>query len=551
MILTLVMSPISYMTAYAEEGMTGYQNPLAIVIGSPKNNDSTTSDKMSILGACDYRYPLYLNGKLIETTEHGFFTVYVDLEIGTNTFKFTNNGKEKIINIVRKKASGGSSSSGLNETTYTEAVYGVLEKNNGTRREKPTTSEVIMTPLAKGTTFRIFGETSEYYKLSDGTYLVKDKITLYNKLLPENKVSGVSIYEDTASNMMITKFTMNVNTLYTVVTSENKVVLTLYDTVSASRVSTPENATIKNIILSVDASKKTATYTINLKDNAFVTGYDVEFNDGAMYFGLKQAPVLYEKGSLKGAKIVIDAGHGDDDNGTVGPMGTLGPVEKDVNLNIAKGVKKYLENLGATVIMIRSNDTFYSLYDRVTTIKESKPDLSVSIHGNSLAQTSDYSASSGFLTFYSFDLFNNVPKMMNDSINKALSFNTVREARYQNLALTRIVNCPAVLLETAFFSNPNDYEFLIKESNQKYFAEVVGNAIKEYIESVAIYDNEKAASTSAMEVSKTTAYIVEKGDTLSGIAVKYGTTASKLASLNDLENINYIYVGQILKVPAK
>lgn len=46
----------------------------------------------------------------------------------------------------------------------------------------------------------------------------------------------------------------------------------------------------------------------------------------------------------------------------------------------------------------------------------------------------------------------------------------------------------------------------------------------------------------------TTTYTVKRGDTLSGIAAQYGTTVSNLASLNNIKNVNRIYVGQVLKV---
>ena len=48
---------------------------------------------------------------------------------------------------------------------------------------------------------------------------------------------------------------------------------------------------------------------------------------------------------------------------------------------------------------------------------------------------------------------------------------------------------------------------------------------------------------------KTTSYTVKKGDTLSGIASKYGTTYQKLASYNGIANPNKIYVGQVIKIP--
>ena len=44
-------------------------------------------------------------------------------------------------------------------------------------------------------------------------------------------------------------------------------------------------------------------------------------------------------------------------------------------------------------------------------------------------------------------------------------------------------------------------------------------------------------------------YIVKKGDTLSGIAAKYGTTYQKLAEYNGIANPNLIYPGQVIKIP--
>lgn len=556
LILIFTITLCDNTAAYGEEGLSGYKNPEKIIITSPLSTDSTTGSNISILGACDYRYPLYMNGVEVETTEHGFFTVYVDLELGINDFIFTNNGDVKKITITRKQASSTTNSS-VKETTYTKDVYGVLLKNNGTRRQKPSTSELIITPLAYGTAFRIIGETSEFFKLSDGSYLAKDgdKIKIYNKKLAENKVTEVSIYQDTANNMITSKLKMTVNALYTVDLFDTKLILTLYDTASGAIFKTPDNDVIKNVIMSRDTAKKTVTYTFNLVDKSKIAGYDVIFNDGNMYFSLKKLPILEEKGSLKGAVIVVDAGHGGSgDTGAQGPLAKYGPTEKDINFRIAKELKTYLEKLGATVIMTRSSDVYVSLYDRVNIIKAKLPDLSVSIHGNSLAQTSNYSKSSGFLTFYSYDMYNSVPKQINDYINNRLNYGTIREARYQNLALTRIVNCPSVLLETSFLSNPYDYEFLIREDNQKMLAGLIGDAVKDYIESVAVYKedikNTNSQTSNNTNTATTSTYTVKKGDTLSGIAKKNKTTVSILAALNGLNNSNYIYVGQKLIIPG-
>ena len=45
-------------------------------------------------------------------------------------------------------------------------------------------------------------------------------------------------------------------------------------------------------------------------------------------------------------------------------------------------------------------------------------------------------------------------------------------------------------------------------------------------------------------------YVVQYGDTLSEIAQEYGTTVATLASINNIQNVNLIYVGQIIKIPS-
>ena len=47
-----------------------------------------------------------------------------------------------------------------------------------------------------------------------------------------------------------------------------------------------------------------------------------------------------------------------------------------------------------------------------------------------------------------------------------------------------------------------------------------------------------------------TTYVVQSGDTLSGIAARFGTTVQELTQLNDITNPNLIYVGEVLKIPV-
>ena len=46
-------------------------------------------------------------------------------------------------------------------------------------------------------------------------------------------------------------------------------------------------------------------------------------------------------------------------------------------------------------------------------------------------------------------------------------------------------------------------------------------------------------------------YKIKKGDTLTAIAKKYGTTIQTLKKINNIKNVNLIYAGDILKIPEK
>ncbi|MBN1892039.1 MAG: N-acetylmuramoyl-L-alanine amidase [Clostridiales bacterium] len=67
---------------------------------------------------------------------------------------------------------------------------------------------------------------------------------------------------------------------------------------------------------------------------------------------------------LDGKIVILDAGHGGYDNGCAYPKEDPTYKEKDFNLKIAYEAKKILEDLGAEVIMTRTDDSFISIYAR-------------------------------------------------------------------------------------------------------------------------------------------------------------------------------------------
>ena len=67
-------------------------------------------------------------------------------------------------------------------------------------------------------------------------------------------------------------------------------------------------------------------------------------------------------------------------------------------------------------------------------------------------------------------------------------------------------------------------------------------------QSLAPVENSRIICLSSSDSSSSKTYIVKAGDTLSGIAAKYGTTYQQIAKKNGITNPNKIYVGQVLKI---
>jgi len=97
---------------------------------------------------------------------------------------------------------------------------------------------------------------------------------------------------------------------------------------------------------------------------------------------------------LKVGRIVIDAGHGGHDTGTIGPNGLL---EKDLVLDVSLRLGRMLQGkMGADVIYTRDDDTFIPLETRTAIANQHQADLFISIHANS----SQDPAARGVETYY-------------------------------------------------------------------------------------------------------------------------------------------------------
>ncbi len=227
-------------------------------------------------------------------------------------------------------------------------------------------------------------------------------------------------------------------------------------------------------------------------------------------------PSLVRILGLKLGRVVIDAGHGGKDTGTIGPNGLL---EKDLVLDVALRLGSLIhQKLGAEVVYTRSDDSFIPLGERTAIANRARADLFISIHANS---SSDSSAT-GVETYY-FNLHGDKKATdvamrenasadsaisdLNDLLKKAVLQTKLEESRefaqkvQDSLAINSIkmnpnahdrgvrkapfvvligASMPSILAEIGFVSNPHDEKLLRRTDQREKIAEALLKGVTDY-----------------------------------------------------------------------
>lgn len=189
-------------------------------------------------------------------------------------------------------------------------------------------------------------------------------------------------------------------------------------------------------------------------------------------------------------KVCIDPGHGGTQPGAVGPGGTM---EKYITLSVALILRDLLKSRGIDVIMTRETDKDVrtrqqpnELQVRCDVANKAKADYFVSIHCNA----SNDARAQGTETWYSAKdnksqvLANNIQRELVKQIQRAN-----RGVKIGNYYVTNSTKMPAVLVELAFISNPEEEQLLRNDEFKRKCALGIANGIlvtigKEPIEEV-------------------------------------------------------------------
>ncbi|MGL4193841.1 N-acetylmuramoyl-L-alanine amidase AmiB [Edwardsiella piscicida] len=325
---------------------------------------------------------------------------------------------------------------------------------------------------------------------------------------------------------------------------------------------------------------------------------------------LPSVPVsaVKKSGRYDGSKIVvaIDAGHGGQDPGAIGQDGLR---EKEVTLAIARRLRGLMDDDPMfQPVLTRSGDYFISVMGRSDVARRQKANLLISIHADAAPNRSANGASvwvlsnrransemAGWLEQHEkqSELLGGAGDVLaNSNQDKYLSQTVLdlqfghsqrvgydvavqvlrqmqsvvrlhkRHPEHASLGVLRSPDIPSLLVETGFISNSEGERQLGNGQHQERIARAIYLGVRSYFLAHPLQSGPKVenrpqpasaagnvAAAAAVAPSASEIHVVKRGETLLGIANRYGSTLSGMMRLNNLKKEG-VWVGQRLKVPS-
>ena len=308
-----------------------------------------------------------------------------------------------------------------------------------------------------------------------------------------------------------------------------------------------------------------------------------------------QASIQTISESKRDIIIAIDAGHGGEDPGAIGPRRLL---EKKVVMQIAQQLKRKIDSTrGYKGVLVRTGDYYLPLRKRSQKARDTRADLFISIHadafhlpaahGASVYALSERGATSETAKYLAqrqnrSDLIGGVGDLslkdkdtalaqvlldlsMNATLETSLKVGSEvlqemgnitrlhkKKVEQAGFAVLKSPDMPSLLIETGFISNPAEAKKLASSAFQKKIANAITKGIRRYYENyppdgtyIAGLKRGKRGVASGEEQE----YIIKNGDTLSEIAEKFEVSIKHLRQANNIKG-SQIRIGQTIRIPA-
>ena len=442
--------------------------PATLSIVTPATGATVYTENVYLIGTSDPAQPLTVNGTPVERTgEMGVWGVLVPLNMGANDITAVQGDVTVTISVTRSTYSGGGAGAARPDGSEAAApgqklrinttLASLLEDYTNDDSIRMTAYEGAVAAVEKSVPFVRSNRRTYAYQLENGGYILAKDCELLDSSTPDAAFTGAE--RTTEGNMEVFTLTGSGTPLYTHTWEGNELTLTFLSASFTGEM--PADLGFGGATVTVEPTEEggfSLHFVFNDADPLW--GYHVRYTeDGTSQILLKHQPKRSdaETGPLTGVTVMLDAGHGGTDMGAVGSTSEDFPQEKDLNLAEALAAKYRLEQLGATVLMTREDDSFPTLGDRVEMLNDAAPDFFISVHHNSTNLDKDTDGLVGTECYWFYTEGKPLAQALVDRVTAA----TGREARgvfYNYFYVTRSNLCPAVLLETGFVSSPTEYQ---------------------------------------------------------------------------------------------
>ncbi|WP_051531568.1 N-acetylmuramoyl-L-alanine amidase [Clostridiisalibacter paucivorans] len=218
---------------------------------------------------------------------------------------------------------------------------------------------------------------------------------------------------------------------------------------------------------------------------------DFHINELEDKYGLQ---INFEKDKNSGKTIVVDPGHGGDNNklynGRIGDSGSISPFtntkEKDLALTVSLKLREVLKSRGYNVVMTREKDEYIDLYKRSDIANAANADAFVSIHFNS---TENISSATGIETLYcpSNKKTQTNPKdqyafakIMQDTLASGVNRKNRGLLNKPGYVVVREPNMPSVLMELGFLTNKEEERLVRTKDYQNRAVKAIADGLDKY-----------------------------------------------------------------------
>lgn len=569
-------------TAAGTVGDIALAIPGAFAVTRPSKALKTTYDKYFIMGTSNPSEPVYFEDKEIgRLGSSGTFGVQVPLNLGENTFRFSQGGKTATVTITRTSPPAAAPISVITQSSMVPAMFAgakigeVLElgctapsgakvtarfngqavpltqavaaapgipakfiggleimgeyaadetvnagkidytlEYNGAVTQYKSTGDVYVAgqgtriairvesylgfvypdtkdlsvfreKLKRGAVDTIKSQNNTYFELSSGGWINKEQTSvLTGKSRAECKLSKVTTAANNREESYI--FTGDNTPAYLTEIRDGSFFITFFNTGGSPRANMAASRLFSALSVSEDGGAVTCEFA--LKDPALLWGCNVSYEESDTVLTFRYRPKLKSGDRpLEGLTVLLDPGHGGSDPGALGMAGETGPAEREVNLAHAYAARDALAAMGANVLLTRGPEETVSLDERLEAVEQTRADMFIALHHNSLGENADGNKVSGVEVYYHTNFSKELANAMMRGLTGSPGLN--REERFVDQGYYRVTlsaYAPSVLAELGYMCNPLEYERAADKAEIQKIGAAVAETVKNLLASQTV-----------------------------------------------------------------